>query len=221
MYLAGISIVLLNIFLYSFYERKKIHYVVIAIAFLGLTMLTSVTGLVTAIISVAILTFVRFICSLNIDRNMLLATAMIAFMIMFLGLFFFYFTTNDLLAVDIANSYMENLYSNSRFSALPFINLSISMLIYIHFLMCWFLRRGIIKDKVVIISLTLTLLTYVVLIGIMYSKEWARENINVYGEYMTGFDRYMIIPAAIIYSLWFWLFVKHLINHLRIARKFT
>lgn len=102
---------------------------------------------------------------------------------------------------DVTSSFLVNLYGTSRYTAFPLLDINIMILIGVHVcIYCLYKKR--VENESLFWSITLSVLTYLVVIYFLYVFKLSDENIQAYGEYMTGFERYMIIPTALIYGGW-------------------
>ncbi len=101
---------------------------------------------------------------------------------------------------DVVRSYFGNIYGTSRFSAVPLIEVCLAHFIYAVFgiYILYFKKKN--NNFELFVSVMMTTLIYLIIIGYCYVYKWAAGNLTEFGEYMTGFGDYMIVTASLCYS---------------------
>lgn len=105
-------------------------------------------------------------------------------------------------SIDVMNSYICNLYGTQRFSAVPIIDVPIMVFLYTHILLFLCKKNKKKQLSIMFIVITSIIIVYILIIGEIYINSWAAKNIQDNGEYLTGFETYMVIPTITIYAYW-------------------
>ena len=219
--LLGIEICILIFILYKYYTNKKAVILICSVVAFGASLVTSKYGRLVAPISVLSFCIVVGVAKfakrqkdkgtfLLFERVGIIAIAVIQLLVLlaiFASQYFGGFDSFDY-QMDIINTYIKNLYGTARFSAFPFVDISVMMLFYIHAIMFCLLKRKQAYEIFLFSISSLSFVIYVFSVGFMYVKKWATENMGTYGEYLTNFEKAMITASIMIYGYWIYVLIK-------------
>ena len=223
----SIALSVFHILFWHYYISKKIQYLLMAI----ITMILSIVvnyraGAFLIIVSVA--SFLCIVMKSKIvrycrvkgiyDQARDMTTFLCALLIILgVGFAILYQITRQekTFQADVLNTYINNLCGTNRFSAIPFLEISMMPFIYLHFVIFMFARKRNMYTYNIFCSITITLLIYIFVIGMLYAYRWSADNLATHGEYMTGFGDYMLLPSILIYVFWGYIVIGTIISHVK------
>lgn len=221
--LLGIETCILIILLYKYFSSKKVLMLAGSGIMLVVSLFTSKYGRLVAPISV--LSFILVLGGAKLTRRQeekgaivlfervgitAIAAAQLFVLLALFALQYFGNLESFEYQMDIINTYIKNIYGTVRFSAFPFVDISIMILFYFHIIAFCLLRSKQAHENFLFACFSLSLVLYIFAIGFMYVKQWASENMGAYGEYLTGFEKSMITASIMIYGYWIYVLIRRL-----------
>ncbi|SFD09710.1 hypothetical protein [Butyrivibrio sp. YAB3001] len=218
----GMAVLLFHIWVDRYFFTKKIIYLGLAIMALVIAAVISKSGIILAAISFVITSCRFFINLLLLSERfkegyfykIVTSWLNVVFFAVIICLFIYIGTykkvLNDGFVADVQNTFLNNLFETGRFSAMPFGDISIMHFVFVHMFVFFVISSytKLIQNGFLFWNITLTVLMYIGYLGIAYMFRWAEENIVIYNEYLTGFDKYMLVCAIMIYGYWIYIAVN-------------
>ncbi len=142
------------------------------------------------------------------------ASTMILAILVIFALINYFTTSNDVFATEVLTIYMNNLYGTGRFSAVPFFDVPIMVLLFIHLLLFLVSKKKDKRDILLFVLITSISVIFIMTTGRLYISSWAVQNMQEHGEYLTGFGQYMLFPTILIYVYWIYkLLIKKIVDY--------
>ena len=221
--LLGIEICILIFLLYKYYTGKKSFVLFYACILFVASLVTSKYGRFVAPISIIIFLIVsggveltrwqKEKGAMELLRHIVIVTiSAVQLVVLFLIFTLQYLGSLDSYSYQmyIINTYIKNIYVTVRFSAFPFVDISIMILFYFHIIAFCLLKRKQSHENFLFACFSLSFVLYIFVIGYMYVKQWASENMGAYGEYLTSFEKSMITASIMIYGYWIYVLIRRL-----------
>ena len=135
-------------------------------------------------------------------------------MLLICAIYFFtyHYLYRDVFLLDVENTFINNLFGTGRFSAFPVVKVSIFHFLVLNCLAYCSIKRlssyGLNARLFLLVNVIDVM--YIMFIGGMYILRWARENFQRTGEYLAGFEGYMIPTVGLIYLYWGYEMLRYL-----------
>ena len=205
----GIDSALLHILLFRYLDSKKKKYLLVTILLSAISCLSGKSGIVLCGVSFLSVALVHIIVWTNNAKDWSQRFSVLSRLLLIFGIIFLiliamtiYNATlaNGTYKNDVLDAYISNLYGAKRFSVMPFFSIPIMHFIYTVSFLYFLLFRKQKKQDALFATTLITALLYIIVIGIGYINVWAADNIVQTGEYMTGFERFMLPITSFLYA---------------------
>ena len=200
--ITGIVVFCFWMSVFEFVKEKKIPFAIVAVISLAASVVLSRAGIMM------LGALVVASCCLWIGKFMVTygkAFAVAAFACIFaVGT---YLVSGHILCMDsfrrdVTNTVLQSLFTDRRYSLNLIVKIPIVYLILVSVLLFFFLKedyRG--RSSKLFTSMMFGIVVYIAVLGVLYVTRFAYDNI-AQGEYLTGFENYVRIPAVLILCFW-------------------
>ena len=207
----GIEVAIIHLLQFKYFNSRNIKLLLASLILMVIACIQGKRGIALVIVSattVALIQLAKFLVSkfeksktvIFIKENLSFAIISVVAVLLLLFSVRQNLVLGDSFERDVVRSYFGNIYGTSRFSAVPVIEICLAHFIYaVSGLYILFFRKKN-NNLELFVSVMMTTLIYLIMIGYCYVYKWAAGNLAEFGEYMTGFGDYMIVITSLGYS---------------------